>query len=910
MVRLLKGLACGLVLVIAFLGVSASQAQTIQATTLSLISPSTCPPAGCAVGQTVDLRATYDLPILDPPADQNILVCLYTPTNWAAGSFRIGLLGAVTGVPYQPSTSCASVAGFDSLGGVSAIIPAGALGDLLNLGFRIGRNATPGGAAQLRIYKENAAVWQQIDQSIAQIPITPTSAAVYVANDAAACGDFSPCYLNSGTDLPGGLGTGLKDAIDAVDVIDAAPDSITVLGSYTVKGSPVVVDQTVTIQGVNDSRITYQGSICSEPLLRWTAGGSLRALTLTDGSCSVDNRDLMIVDSPQDVLIEKVDLVSGLDALKVAANTGAVTLRFSQIINNSGYAIFRVPGADGALQAYGNNLYNNRPGVQVDCGFAGSADHNYWGAGISSNTATFQCTINENKRLGAPILPRSGEPGVQGERVMVSTGKQSAFNGLISYQRSNDGADYVLNIVNHGAGSPENVPFTGGAPGSLIACSNYYDVFLENRAVPSTQLNLWLRYDRTSGCAATVESSAYCAAADTGKIPLWWYSPSLTAPSGWNTTSATGQTTSCDITAKEIQVQIDASGRPDYLTDLNFTPFVVGLLPQQSSVVITRFEAVPGVLQASIQWTTASEVNTSGFYVLRSLTAGGTFDRVSGFIPQLGNSTSGANYEYINSGLSNHVTYYYRLEMISSSLGSTFSNVISITLGQPTPTITQTLTPTRTVTQTGTITPTGPTPTPTGSLTATRTRTITLTRLPTRTRTPIRYATFYVYRSPTMKPSRTPFPTRTVTPTWTLFPGAKTSTAQVNSTLLPGQSPTVFSTSTLDIIGLPTDLPTLEGTLPADGTPIASNLTAVLTSLGSPETAITIISIPPDADGSQGSPEILNFGARNWPWILGLLGLELSTLGMAAVILRRRGMLKFPLISPDEPAPYEEDIQI
>jgi len=161
-----------------------------------------------------------------------------------------------------------------------------------------------------------------------------------------------------------------------------------------------------------------------------------------------------------------------------------------------------------------------------------------------------------------------------------------------------------------------------------------------------------------------------------------------------------------------------------------------------------------------------------------------------------------------------------------------------------------------------------------------------------------------------MKPSRTPFPTRTITPTWTLFPGAKTSTAQVNSTLLPQQSPTIFSTSTLDIIGLPTDLPTQEGTRPVDGTPIASNLTAAPTSLGSPETAITIISIPPSADDSQGTPEILNFGARNWPWILGLLGLELSTLGMAAVILRRRGMLKFPLISPEKPVLYEEDIQI
>ena len=734
-------------------------------------------------------------------------------------------------------------------------------------------------------------------------PIAIPSAAVYAANDAAACGGFSPCYLNSGGDSPGGLGTGLKDAIDA------QPGSITVLGNYAIKSNPVVVDKPLTIQGTNDSRITYLGSVCTEPILRWTAGGSLRSLTITDGTCTAPNRDLVIVDSPQDVLIESVDLVAGNDALKIANNTGVVTLRFSQVFNNAGYAVFRVPGG-AVMQVTGNNIYNNRTGIQVDCGLAGNADHNFWGSGITSSSATSQCNANDAKRLGAPILARIGEPGVQAERVTVTTNKQTAFAGLVGYQRSADGADYALNIINHGAGAPENVPFTGGAPGSLIACSNYYDMFLENGAAPSNQLNLSLRYDRTSGCTTTVETTAYCAATDATKFPFWWYSPSLTAPSGWNTTGSTGQTTTCDTAAKEIQVQIDASGRPDYLNDLNFTPFVVGLLSQTSSVVITRFEAVPGTLQASIQWTTASEVNTSGFYVLRSLTAAGPFTRLSSFIPQRGTSNSGANYEYIDTGLTNNVTYYYQLEIVSSSQGSTFSNVINTTIGQPTATITQTLTPTRTVTVTGTITPTGPTPTPTGSKTSTPTRTITLTRLPTRTRTPIRYATFYVYRSPTPAPTRTPFPTRTVTPTWTLFPGAKTSTAQVNNTLLPNQSPTVFSTSTLEIIGLPTASPTLDETLFLNGTPIASNPTIEATRTPTTGFTITVISVPTGGGDGQQPPGILNFGQRNWPWILGLLGLELSTLGVAAVFLRKRGLLKFPLYSPENPDSFEEDIQI
>ena len=146
------------------------------------------------------------------------------------------------------------------------------------------------------------------------------------------------------------------------------------------KAIPVVVDKPLTIQGVNDSRITYLGAICTDPILQWTAGGSLRSLTITDGTCTAPNRDLVTVDSPQDVLIESVDLVAGNDALKIANNTGVVTLRFSQVFNNAGYAVFRVPGG-AAMQVTGNNLFNNRTGVQVDCGLAGNADHNFWGAG-------------------------------------------------------------------------------------------------------------------------------------------------------------------------------------------------------------------------------------------------------------------------------------------------------------------------------------------------------------------------------------------------------------------------------------------------------------------------------------------------------------------------------------------------
>ena len=631
-----------------------------------------------------------------------------------------------------------------------------------------------------------------------------------------------------------------------------------------------------------------------------TAGSTLRSLTLTDGvNCSAPSRDLVEVDSPTDVMLEYVDLLSGQNGLKVSDNTGNVTLRFSQVMNNSEYALFRVPHtAGGALRVVGNNLYNNRPGVQVDCGNAGQADHNFWGFGRAATAATSQCTVSDNKRLGAPAQPRSGDAGVQGEVVTVTTAKQDSFNGLVSYQRSTDGSDYKLNLINHGAGSPENVPFTGGALGSLTACSNYYDIFLEKDVVPSAQLTLSLRYDQfLAGCASTIETVEYCASGDAAKIPLYWFSPSIMSPGVWKTTGETGQVTTCDTAAKEIQIIIDSSDHPDFASDLNFTPFVVGLPPQPSSVVITRFVAIPGSGQASIQWSTASEVNLSGFYVLRSLAAAGPFERVTGLIVHTGSSASGANYEYIDTGLTNNTTYYYRLEIVNNSLGSNFSNVISATIGQPTPTSTLTFTPTRTLTLTGTITPTGPTPTPTGSQTRTPTRTITLTRFPTRTRTPIRYATYYVFRSPTLAPTRTAFPTRTITPTATLFPGAKTSTAQAVNTLLPQPSLTL----TVTLTPVSTDLAT--GYPPAGGTAISSigkpgtadETSSVATNAVTP----TAIAVTPGVFPGEQAPAIMTFGKRNWPWILGLLGLELVTVGGAAIYLHKRGLLTIPPVARD-----------
>lgn len=877
--------------------VNASQAQSIQATTLTMTSPAACPSSGCAAGQRLNLRATFQLGNYLPAQTPNVGLCLYTPIHWAAEMQPLNTTGIISGVQYQAGTDhCAFAdappAGYTLLAGASAALSNIEVADAVDFALRIGASAAAGGLVYVRIVENNGSAWAQTDQGLLAIQVVPTASTIYVANDAAACSINSPCYVNSGDDLADGVGTGLKDAIDSHSAAD--PATIYILGNYLIKSNAVLLDRPHKVLGLNDARITYTGTACAQPMVRVTAGAAIGSLTITDGSCTSPSRDLLVIDSPADVTIEASDLIDGKDAVRLRDNSGNLTLQFNQIQNNSGYAVFREPGAGtGAITAAANNFYNNRSGAQVNCAGKGEVNHNFWGFGVNTQSGAEQCNAVEGKQLGAPGLPRSGAAGIDAQRVTVGTTLNYSFNNKIGYLRSSDGADFDMYIVNHGFGSPENVPFTGGQPDSLIPCSNYWDVFLARGAVPSQSLTLAFRYDLTSGCTAVVESSQYCGSGNMALYPLWWYDPAGNVTLGWDKTGqnpqgsgaggATGQETTCDTAQKEIRVIIDATGRPAMLNDLNFTPFVVGLSPVSSSVILTRFTGSSGDGSATIEWTTSSESNTRGFYVLRSLISDGGFVRVSSEIASLGTPLSGANYTFTDTGLTNGTTYYYRLEIVSAGGDSSFTGSISVVAGLPT------LTPTPTQTHTPTITPTGPTPTatgPTSTATSTRTitptRTVTRTRIPTRTRTPIRYSTYFYYRSPTPIPTRTAFPTRTLSPMPTFSPLVETAavTATTGSTVFAPEG----------------GYPAGTGTSPSPGSGYPVIATETIATAEPVDTVETIPTATLAPDGGNGITRLSNFSRDNWPYILGALGLEIILAGAAGFVLYRKGLLKFPLL--------------
>ncbi len=131
----------------------------------------------------------------------------------------------------------------------------------------------------------------------------------------------------------------------------------------------------------------------------------------------------------------------------------------------------------------------------------------------------------------------------------------------------------------------------------------------------------------------------------------------------------------------------------------------------RSAIDLMYFIATPGDQVIKIGWGTATELDTSGFYVLRSLNQSSGYIRISQFIFSEGDTLVGGNYEYVDYEVTNGITYWYMLEEIDNNQGSTLygpESAIpqsSILTSTPTPTITILSTPTFTPTSNLSATP-------------------------------------------------------------------------------------------------------------------------------------------------------------------------------------------------------------
>lgn len=686
---------------------------------ITLLSPSACPTGGCSAGQRLDFSVSFPLsPSLYNPWVQ---VCVYAPTGgWA--DFSTGWIsdeGIDSGIAYtlgDPSGLCTAFTptNYEWIVGAHTPLTPEVTHDSLDFVLNIGTTSTTSGDVRVLVFEpdDNGYWGDTSDFTSPTISVTPHASTVYVANTAVECGSHSPCFVNSGDDLAGGLGTGLRDAVNAA----SAGDTLQILGDYVIKNKSVLIDKAVTLTGVNDSALYYDGMVCTEPLLAITDGAAIQNLTI-DGACgTTGHRTLLDVNSSHDVTVTNSTLMDGNIGIRIRNNTGNLNIAFNLIEDNSSYAIYK-ESVNGEVAIYANNILRNASNYQVTCNGAGNADHNFWGDGEAASANALDCSVTNGKQLGAAITTRPGVPGVSAEQVTVTGTKQYAFSGEIAYQ--NDGASsYDLVIVNHGQGAIDNIPFYDTLGDSISPCSNYYDVFLTESGSPHI-LNLYLKYDLNAECEAEIESPAYCGSSNSANYPLWWYDPANNVTEYWDTTgqtpdgtgagSATGQTMTCNSTLNEIQVEIDTNlnNRPNLINDLNFTPFVAGL-PNDGEVNISQFTVTFDGADNKVRWTTTSESNIAGFHVLRSDSENGTYSRISSLIDSIGDSHIGGIYYYTDESIQFTRTYYYKLEVVNlqgKSIGYFGPVSVLTSTATPTPTMTRTPTLTRTLYPTRTPTP-------------------------------------------------------------------------------------------------------------------------------------------------------------------------------------------------------------
>lgn len=878
---------------------------------LSMLSPSNCPLGGCAAGQRINFRTSFDLNSYTPSVSSNVQICLYTPENWNVTEVGFDSIGKISGLTYQVNqTNCGpSPSGYELIAAVSAPINISIFGDTLDFYLRLGKNASANGTTLIRVYENNGLTWLQTEQSFNFLQLAPISNVVYVAESAQNCASNSPCFINSADDLPNGIGTGLKDAIDAV----GNGATINVLGNYPIRGNTVKVNKPVILQGFQNAFLTTKSLNCSQPMLSLESNITLQNLSIDDGLCSLQNRDLLLINSIQSINIISNNLTNGKEAISIQNNQGSLNIRFNNILNNSGYAILKpINSGNGQLMVTANNIFNNRIGAQVQCSAQGLGivDHNFWGIGILPGTAAPDCTAQASKRLGSAISNRTNQPGVLAELVTVTSNRKSFFENSIAVQRPTtnpDTSDFDIFIINHG-NNLSNAPFLNPESSStLVPCGNYYDIFLAQGFSNIQELDIFFRYDLNPACVANIESTTYCGQANAALYPLWWYDPNQQVTNGWNTTGqspngpsaggVSGQTTTCDLVNKEISVQIDSSGRPGSNNDLSYTPFVVGLIAQPAATVLNNFSASAGNMQITINWKTLSELNTSGFYVQRRLSGESTFVRVSPFIVRTGSDTTGSNYSFVDGNVVNYNSYEYRLEIIGTNLLSVYSNIITA-IPIP-PTITPTTTLTSTITLTATVTQT---PTITGSTTITATNTPTITLTPTITFTPTRT------RAQTATNTRTPFiipyrsPTRA--PTIPTIPFSTGYPPPLNNTQAPesgypnppGGNPPGGVNSTEGSYPEPENTrltPSIEG---YPGPELDENQATVVMVSGTPIKNLTKISTSITKPSPSAEAESKD---NKGDWVYPLLG---SIIGLCLVILVgyflwKKGLLALPFLS-------------
>jgi len=97
-------------------------------------------------------------------------------------------------------------------------------------------------------------------------------------------------------------------------------------------------------------------------------------------------------------------------------------------------------------------------------------------------------------------------------------------------------------------------------------------------------------------------------------------------------------------------------------------------------IELISFDADAGWKSVTLQWSTASEIDNAGFNIYRAETEDGEYIKINKtLISAQGAPTQGASYRFVDRGLKNKKTYFYKLEDIDLSGSSALHGPISAT---------------------------------------------------------------------------------------------------------------------------------------------------------------------------------------------------------------------------------------
>lgn len=96
-----------------------------------------------------------------------------------------------------------------------------------------------------------------------------------------------------------------------------------------------------------------------------------------------------------------------------------------------------------------------------------------------------------------------------------------------------------------------------------------------------------------------------------------------------------------------------------------------------TAITLLSFTAKPGKGLVTLNWATETEIDNAGFNIYRATAEDGEYIKINhSVIPAEGDLTKGASYEFIDSGLRNGKTYYYKLEDVDFNGTSAFHDPV------------------------------------------------------------------------------------------------------------------------------------------------------------------------------------------------------------------------------------------